>query len=790
MQKDDWALSKWIQMGVEGEKFKPIFLRKLNFYKMGWNKKNFSLFDYVIAAAPFGGLIALTKDLCLVDPEQDKIPDTGFYIFSSDGKLISTFPNTLPGIVLRMCWNKDDQLVVFTSESTFHIITIDGTEFLRQDLPEELKEQNIIEIKVWKTGALFFTQKLETWLISNFDEPIPTKLPDVGLDVTPYWIEVRPNKYNCEVYFATQDSESVTCFGVEGLIDFKFTNGPFRRIAFSSNSKYIAFFSQEGSVWVIKSDLSENCCEFYTKTQEPPDQFCWCGDDYICCLWTAEQLEKDFCILLVIGLNGSFSKFKYMTDYVKLITENDGLRILTPETCDFIHRITDSSMKIFQLGSLEPGAILYDAYEDFTQQKSQTTKTFIKMKDKMTIAIQTCLDAALDELDVDLQKKLLTSASYGRTFTINFDNEKYIEASTNLKILNLLRQSAFPLTYKQYQFLTPEVIIDKLLNRSQHGLAYQICEYLKRDSQKVLIHWASRKLNSKETDEQIVESITSNFKGKSISFSYLAIVAFQKKRKELSILLLQNEEKLTNQIPVLVEIGEYKMALEKAIQTSQSDLIYVVVLTLLNEQPEYLLDLLEEPNFIVAKNLFLNYLRGKNNLETLESVYEQFDMNQSISSMYLKQSYFFFDTYEDYTQKIQTLSKIGDDEYPDKNIINQTIELLTIQRELKDKSYLHLSLYDTLAKLIENGKEELALKMKKRFKVTEKKYYHIKVKGLGNSQNFYELESFGMKKKPPSGSYLPIINEFIEGGQYSSAETFIKKLKDNNEKVECFLRME
>ena len=39
-----------------------------------------------------------------------------------------------------MCWNKDDQLVIFTSVSTFHIITIDGTEYLRQDLPEVRKK--------------------------------------------------------------------------------------------------------------------------------------------------------------------------------------------------------------------------------------------------------------------------------------------------------------------------------------------------------------------------------------------------------------------------------------------------------------------------------------------------------------------------------------------------------------------------------------------------------------------------------------------------------------------------
>jgi hypothetical protein len=85
--------------------------------------------------------------------------------------------------------------------------------------------------------------------------------------------------------------------------------------------------------------MSENCTEFYTKNQEPPDQICWCGDDFVCCLWTSEQIEKDFCILLIVGLNGSFHKIKFNTDYVKLIPEMDGVRILTKTECDFIHKI-------------------------------------------------------------------------------------------------------------------------------------------------------------------------------------------------------------------------------------------------------------------------------------------------------------------------------------------------------------------------------------------------------------------------------------------------------------------
>jgi hypothetical protein len=59
------------------------------------------------------------------------------------------------------------------------------------------------------------------------------------------------------------------------------------------------------------------------------------------------------------------------------------------------------------------------------------------------------------------------------------------------------------------------------------------------DTQKVLIHWATLKLSSSETNEKIAESMKSNFKGKSISYSYLAELALEMKRKEVAILVFQ-----------------------------------------------------------------------------------------------------------------------------------------------------------------------------------------------------------------------------------------------------------
>jgi hypothetical protein len=176
-------------------------------------------------------------------------------------------------------------------------------------------------------------------------------------------------------------------------------------------------------------------------------------------------------------------------------------------------------------------------------------------------------------------------------------------------------------------------------------------------------------------------------------------------------------------------------------------------------------------------------------LEALETIYQQFDDMRSLSTMKIKQSYSFAsEFYEEMEQRLNEMKSISGKEFPDSGIILLNFELLTVQKELNDNSFLNLSLYDTVSQLIQYGKEDIALKMKKRFKISEKKYCYMKIKGLSKAENYYELESFGLSKMPAVG-FEPLIDVLIEGDQFTSAETFIKKLKDLSEKVNYYLKI-
>ena len=63
--------------------------------------------------------------------------------------------------------------------------------------------------------------------------------------------------------------------------------------------------------------------------------------------------------------------------------------------------------EIFKIGSMSPGAMLFEAAKEF-QRKSQRADEYIRMiKDKLDRAVDECIDAAGQEFEPSQQKALL-----------------------------------------------------------------------------------------------------------------------------------------------------------------------------------------------------------------------------------------------------------------------------------------------------------------------------------------------------------------------------------------------
>lgn len=105
----------------------------------------------------------------------------------------------------------------------------------------------------------------------------------------------------------------------------------------------------------------------------------------------------------------------------------------------------------------------------------------------MTAAVESCLQAATFEWDGNLQKQLLSAASFGKAYLDDYNPDNFVETCLNLRILNNIHRHGYSLSIKQYQALTPGGVIDRLVARREYSLALSICNLLSYSPLPVLV---------------------------------------------------------------------------------------------------------------------------------------------------------------------------------------------------------------------------------------------------------------------------------------------------------------
>ncbi len=127
-----------------------------------------------------------------------------------------------------------------------------------------------------------------------------------------------------------------------------------------------------------------------------------------------------------------------------------------------------------------------------------------------------------------------------------------------LRVLNSLKdyKVGIPLTLDQYQHLSAQVVIDRLLNRRLFPLASEITQFLNiPDGQsRVLAHWACHKVSKTDEDDEaiarsIINKLNQNNGGSKISYCDIASKAAECGKDQLAIRLLERE---TSKFPIIV----------------------------------------------------------------------------------------------------------------------------------------------------------------------------------------------------------------------------------------------
>ncbi|XP_061439573.1 vacuolar protein sorting-associated protein 16 homolog isoform X2 [Rhineura floridana] len=756
----DCYTANWDPLGEEA------YYRKLDLYSMGWNLRE-DLRDCLVAAAPYGGPIALLKT------KKEKSPSSRppLEIYSASGVLLASIPwKNCPAVHLG--WTTSEDLLCIQEDGSVLVYSL-FCEFKRRfSMGNEVLQNHVLEAKVFHTehgtGVAILTGAHRFTMATNVDHLKLRRLPQVpGLQKPPScWTVLFQERETVILLAVGQDLyllDNTTCSPVT-LPGLSPHAGSYLRMAVSFTHRFLALFTDTGYIWMgnsnLKEKLGESTCEF----RAPPKQMVWC---------TRSQSKQRAVVmawdrhLLVAGNAEQCIQYSLDEDSY-LVPELDGVRIFSRSTHEFLHEIPEASQEVFKIASMAPGALLLEAQKEYEKESQKADEYLREIKDQNLLpeAVEQCIKAASYEHEPEIQKSLLRAASFGKCFIDKFLPEKFVGTCRALRVLNAIRdyQIGIPLTFDQYKQLTTEVLLDRLVLRRLYPIAIKICEYLRLSEfqgiSRILAHWACYKVQQKDkSDEEVAQAINQKLGDTpGISYSEIAARAYDCGRTELAIKLVEYEPQSGKQVPLLLRMKKSQLALDKAIESGDTDLVYTVVLQLKNDfgRGDFFMILQKQP---VALSLYRQFCKYQE-LDTLKVLYNQDDNHQELGNFHVRTSY----ASDKIDSRLASLQNAVDEYYKAKNefaakATEDQIKLLREQQRLQanfDKPYLDYSLHDTVYNLILDGHQKQAEQLYRDFKIPDKRFWRLKINALAEQGDWEELEKFSKAKKSPIG-YLPFV---------------------------------
>ncbi|XP_040213033.1 vacuolar protein sorting-associated protein 16 homolog isoform X1 [Rana temporaria] len=777
----DFCTANWYPLG-------DVYYRKFELYQMEWNVRE-EFKDCLVAVGPYGGSIALMKNYLTKEKPSSSRPILETY--SASGVLLATIP-WKSGQVVHLGWTVSEDLMCIQEDGTVLIYDIFCVYKRSFSLGNEIKQNQILEAKVfhseYRTGIAVLTGALNFTLTSNIDDvklrrmpemPNPKVLPSCWTILFQDRITLILLAIGNDLYLLDNTACSlVTLPGMSPMC------GAYLNFSVSFHHKYLAVFTDSGYIWMGMSSLKEKLWEFTSDTRQAPKQMAWCIRPQSKQIAVVVMWDK---MLLVAGKGNDGIQFS-LDEETFMVLELDGVRLISHSTHEFLHEIPKATEEIFKIASMAPGALLMEAQKEYEKQSQKADDYLREIKDQnlLPVAVAKCIEAAGYEYAPEMQKSLLRAASFGKCFLDSYSPSDFVTICRDLRVLNAINdyQIGIPLSITQYKQLTIPVLLDRLVLRRLYPLAVKICEHLKQpDSQgvsRILAHWACYKVQQKEkTDEEVAQAINQKLgDAAGISYSEIASKACDCGRTELAIKLLEYEPKSEDQVPLLLKMKRSNLALGKAIESGDTDLVYTVVSYMKHEfnRGDFFMTLQNHP---VALSLYQQFCKHQEP-ETLKDLYNQDDNHQELANFHVRASY---STEKSVEGRVAELQNAVDEYNRAKNdwaakVTEDQIKLLRIQRVLREqlnKPYLNYSLHETVYNLILDNMQKKAEQLYKEFKIPEKRYWWLKLTALAEKNDWDELENFSKSKKSPIG-YLPFVEICMKEKNKSEAKKYIARV--------------
>ncbi|KAF2196997.1 vacuolar protein sorting-associated protein 16 [Delitschia confertaspora ATCC 74209] len=765
------------------EKVGDRFYRKVQLYSDVFDQ-DLELENYKVVGAPYSGAVAIYRDEEKIHTYRgSQAAKSSIDIYSCAGKLIQRI-NWDKGSIKGLGWSEDEKLIVVTGDGTVRCYYELQGDFVPFSLGHGAEEHGVQSCRFWSSGFVALLGNNHLIAVSRYDEPRPQLLAKPPTDDVISWSIIPP------AYSLSRSVEVVLAIGQTLYVvdatdaeDRDFTAGPFRHISVSPRGEFLAFYTEDGKVWVVSGDWSEKLSEYNSGAKTVPKDMQWCGSNAVALAWEDE--------VHLIGPKSVATKF-YYDAWVHLLPDVDGLRLLTNDVCEYIQKVPAETEAVFRLGSESPAAALLEA-STLLDQKSPKADDLIQMiRPSLAEAVDTCVKAAGHEYNIHWQKALLKAASFGKSVLDLYSSDDFVDMCETLRVLNAVRfyEIGLPLSYDQFKRLTPERLISRLLNRHEYLLALRISSYLHLPTSQIHVHWACRKVRlSSDDEESICRLIVKKLNGlPGISFEEIARAAYDEGRVRLATELLNYEPRAGKQVPLLLGMKEDNIALDKAIESGDTDLIHHVLLHMRKKLP--LASFFRVINTRPVATALVEASAADQDRELLKDLYYQDDRRLDGSNLLVSEALSQKDNLPAALDKLRLASKYLQDskEYTSqRQVLDETQRLLKLQEQFeKDLSapgvegtgtgpkFVGLSANETIFQLIREKHNKRAQKVQSEFKIPDKSYWWIRLRALVASRHWTELEELAKLKKSPIG-WEPFFNEVLAAGNTRVASHFIPK---------------
>ncbi|KAM6484135.1 vacuolar sorting protein [Trichoderma sp. SZMC 28011] len=729
---------------------------------------------FVVTGAPYAGALALWRDDSKLQAHKSgQTTKPGIEIYSLAGKKLRTI-SWDSSAIKGLGWSEDESLLVVAADGNVRCYDMQG-DFSHFSLGNGADNYGVESCRFYDNGMVALLGNNTLVTVSSYSEPRPKLLAPVPAGEIHSWAIVAPNHtLSRSVEVLLSIGSTVYVVDATDCEDRFLDVGPFSHISVSPDGRFVNLYGKNGKAHVISSDFQERLFEHNSNSNTPPKYVEWCGSDAIIA-WEDE--------VHVIGPGDESSSYIYDSTRVHVMSEHDGARLITNDFCEFLERVPDDTLQAFGAASeSSPASILLDAVRQLELQSPKADDYIQLIRPNLTEAVDTCVNAAGREFDPQWQKRLLKAASFGKSVLDIYNSDEFVDMCETLRVLNAVRsfEIGIPLSFQQYHRLTPERLIQRLIQRHEYLLALKIAGYLKLPTDRIYVSWASTKVRvGAQDDDTICRLVVERLSGKpGISFEEIARAAYHEGRGRLATELLNHEPRGGRQVPLLLDMEEDELALDKAIESGDTDLILFVLTKLKKKLP--LASFFRVINVRPTATALVEsaaLAEGDNTL--LKDMYYQDDRRIDGANVFIRESLRQPDarTASDKLALAAKLLSESKDNAAEVYVLKETTQLLRAQealdRDLTD-SFSGLSVNETIFKLIRLGYHGKAKKIQSDFKVPEKVVWWIRLRALVAKREWGEIEDIAKAKKSPIG-WTPFFNLTLQAGNPRLAAVFIPK---------------